>query len=79
MRKYEQQRENNATCEIPQCFVSDKDGAHGFTLKYSNIPHIKNSIFHLRPKSVSNNTRLSGNEGQCFLYEGCKLIAFHMS
>ena len=22
---------------------------------------------------------LSGNEGQCFLYEGCKLIAFHMS
>ena len=23
--------------------------------------------------------RPSGNEGQCFLYEGCKLIAFHMS
>ena len=46
---------------------------------YSNIPHIRNSIFHLRPKNVSYNTRLSGNEGQCFLYEGCKLITFHMS
>ena len=45
---------------------------------YSNIPHIRNSIFHLRPKNVSYNTRLSGNEGQCFLYKGCKLIAFHM-
>ena len=46
---------------------------------YSNIPHIRNSIFHLRPKNVSHIMRLSGNEGQCFLYEGCKLIAFHMS
>ena len=49
------------------------------SLLYSNIPHIRNSIFHLRPKNVSSNTRLSGNEDQCFLYEGCKLIAFHMS
>ena len=31
MRRHEQQRENNATCEIPQCFVCDKDGVHGFT------------------------------------------------
>ena len=35
--------------------------------------------FHLIPKNVSYNTRLSGNEGQCFLYEGHKLIACHMS
>ena len=45
----------------------------------SNYPHIRNSIFHLRPKNVSHNMRLSGNEGQCFLYEGHKLIALHMS
>ena len=46
---------------------------------YSNISHIRNSIFYLRPKNVSYSTRVSGNEGQCFLYEGCKLITFHMS
>ena len=33
------------------------------------FPLITNSIFHLRPENVSYNTRLSGNEGQCFLYE----------
>ena len=33
------------------------------SLEYSNIPHIRNSIFHLRPKSVSYNTRrvINGN------------------
>ena len=30
---------------------------------YSNYPHIRNSIFHLRPKNVFYNMRLSGNEG----------------
>ena len=45
---------------------------------YSNIPHIRNSIFHLIPKNVFYTTRPSGYEGQCSLYEGCKLIAFHM-
>ena len=39
----------------------------------------KKQKFSLRPKNVSYNTRLSGNEGQCFLHEGSKLIAFHMS
>ena len=34
-------------------------------IEYSNIPHIRNSIFRLRPKNVSYNMRLSGNEGQC--------------
>ena len=48
-------------------------------VQYSNIPHIRNSIFHLRPKNVSYNMRLSGNEGQYFLHEGCKLTPFHMS
>ena len=37
-----------------------------------------NSIFHLRPKNVFYNTGLSGNEGQYFLYEGRRLITFHM-
>ena len=46
---------------------------------YSDIPHIRNDTFHLRPKNVSSNMRLNGNEGQCFLYEGCKLIAVHVS
>ena len=50
-----------------------------YFLNYSNYPHIRNSIFHLRPKHVSYNTRLSGNKGQCFLYKGRNLIAFHMS
>ena len=36
---------------------------------YSRYPLIKNSIFHLRPRNVSYHTRLSGNEGQCFLHE----------
>ena len=48
-------------------------------MHYSNYPLIRNSIFYLRPKNVSYNTRLSGNDGKCFLYEGRKLIAFHMS
>ena len=47
--------------------------------KYSNYPLIRNSICHLRPENVSYNTRLSGNEGQCFLHEGRNLIAFHLS
>ena len=47
--------------------------------RYSNCPHIRNSVFHLRPKNVSYNTRIGGNEGQCFLYEGPKLVAFHIS
>ena len=38
------------------------------TLKFALI---RNSIFHLRPKNVSHNMRLSGNKGQYFLYEGC--------
>ena len=42
----------------------------------SKLALIRNSIFHLRPK---NNTRLCGNEGKCFLYEGRKLIAFRIS
>ena len=41
--------------------------------------HIKETAFFiLDPKNVSYNTRLNGNEGQCFLYEGCNLIAFHI-
>ena len=40
-------------------------------LSYSNYPHIRNSIFHLRPKNVSYNMKLSGNEGQCFLHFIC--------
>ena len=49
------------------------------SLKYSNYPEYRNSIFHLRPKNVSYNMKLSGNEGQSFLYEGHKSIARHMS
>ena len=73
------------TTNLPSCFLIQfleqlLEFLLNFTsLKYSNIPHIRNSIFHLRPKEVSYNTRLSGNKCQCFLYEGCKLIAFHMS
>ena len=48
-------------------------------MNYSKFPLIRNRIFHLRPKTVSYNTRLGGKERQCFLYEGRKLIAFHMS
>ena len=48
-------------------------------MSHSNIQHIRNSIFYLRPKNVSYHKRLSGNKGQCFLYKGCKLIAFHVS
>ena len=47
-----------------------------FGLYYSSYPHIRNSIFHSKPKNVSYNKRLSGNEGQYFLYEGRKLIAY---
>ena len=47
--------------------------------QYSKFQLIRNNIFHLRPKNVSYNVRLSGNEGECVLYEGYKLIAFHMS
>ena len=36
--------------------------------EYNKFPLIRNSIFHLRPKNVSYNTRLNGNEGQRFLY-----------
>ena len=46
---------------------------------YGKYPLIRNSIFHLTPKNVSYSTRLSGNEDQCFLYEGYKVIALHMS
>ena len=43
-------------------------------MKYSNIPHI--STFHLRPKNVSYNTKLSGNEGQCFCYTKVNSISY---
>ena len=43
-------------------------------MKYSNIPHV--SSFHLRPKNVSYNTRLSGNEGQCFCYTKVVSISY---
>ena len=41
--------------------------------QYSKFQLIRNSIFHLRSKNVCYNTRLSGNEGQCFLCEGYKV------
>ena len=53
--------------------------SRSYKVLYGNIPHTRNSIFYFRPKNVSYNTSVSGNEGQCFLYKGCKLIAFHIS
>ena len=43
------------------------------------LPTYRKQHFHLRAKIVFYNTRLSGNEGQCFLYKGPKLIVFHVS